>query len=218
MGFFDSFKTGIGAVGDFLGDITGLALQAAPSVIPLLQSTGVIPQIQPSPIITSRGPGAGPLGVPRGTVLPGGFVTQFPQIPRVNPLLARQQGVSPVGFPTSQPTAFPTSPAGVVQMPSFQSTRGGFQTAGLSLPSTSPFDLPFIDIVGQGGGNQLARLTSPFVPTMAGARAQPFIASNPVTGASTWFKPAGRPILWSGDLTACKRVGKIAMRARRAKR
>jgi len=95
-------------------------------------------------------------------------------------------------------------------MPQFPSQRGGFSPVGL--------DLPFIDVVPQGGGNQLARLTSPFVPTAAGARAQPFIASNPVTGKTTWFKPAGRPILWSGDLTACKRVGKIASRARRAKR
>ena len=79
-------------------------------------------------------------------------------------------------------------------------------------------DLPFIDVVPQGGGGQLARLTSPFVPTMAGARAQPFIASNPVTGATTWFKPAGKPILWSGDLTACRRVGKIARRARTVSR
>ena len=96
-------------------------------------------------------------------------------------------------------------------MAAFPSQRSG-------LSSLAAFDLPLIDIVPQGGGGQLSRLTSPFVPTMQGARAQPFIANNPVTGALTWFKPAGRPILWSGDLTACKRVGKIASRARRAKR
>ena len=104
-------------------------------------------------------------------------------------------------------------------MPAFQSNRGGFQQAAFSLPGVGTgLDLPFIDIVGQGGGGTLAKLTSPFVPTMAGARAQPFIAPNPVTGATTWFKPAGKPILWSGDLTACRRVGKIAARARRSKR
>jgi hypothetical protein len=103
-------------------------------------------------------------------------------------------------------------------MPSFQSTRGGFQQAGFLSDTLGAIDVPGLDIVRQGGAGQLAKLTSPFVPTMAGARAQPFIASNPVTGATTWFKPAGRPILWSGDLTACKRVGKIAARARRAKR
>jgi hypothetical protein len=95
-------------------------------------------------------------------------------------------------------------------MPQFPAQHAGLGN-GLGL------DLPFIDIVGQGGGGQLARLTSPFVPTMAGARAQPFVASNPVSGKLTWFKPAGRPILWSGDLTACRRVGRIAARARRSR-
>jgi hypothetical protein len=50
---------------------------------------------------------------------------------------------------------------------------------------------------------------------MAGARAQFFRTQNPVTGQDTWFRPAGRPILWSGDLTACKRVKKVARRAAR---
>ena len=232
MGFFDSFKTGVsgffGGAADFLTDITGAALAAAPTIIPLLQSTGVIPSVQPSPIITSRGPGAGPLGRRMGTALPGGAMIPFPTQPRVNPTLRNQPLALPPGFTTGTPSARAFSPSGVVTaefeadrggfsrfpggegMPPFQSTRGGFQTVGL--------DLPFIDIVGQGGGGTLARLTSPFVPTMAGARSQPFVMPNPVTGAITWFKPAGRPILWSGDLTACKRVGKIAARARRAKR
>lgn len=62
---------------------------------------------------------------------------------------------------------------------------------------------------GNGGGTPMFR------PTMAGARAQFFRTQNPVTGQDTWFRPAGRPLLWSGDLTACKRVNKIARRARR---
>lgn len=211
MGFFDSFKVGLGAVGDFLTDITGAALGAAPTIIPLLQSTGVIPQVQPSPIITSRGPGAGPLGTPRPSALPGGAMVPFPRQPRVNPFgQFNFPAASPGAFPVGTPTGFPTAPSGVVQMPAFQSQRPGFMQAGL--------DLPFIDIVPQGGGAQLQRLSSPFAPTMAGARAQVFVAPNPATGAPTWFKPAGRPILWSGDLTACRRVGRIASRARRAKR
>lgn len=100
-------------------------------------------------------------------------------------------------------------------MPQLQTYRNGFQPALFG--GNGGLDLPLIDIVGQGGAGQLAKLTSPFVPTMAGARAQPFVASNPVTGKLTWFKPAGRPILWSGDLTACRRVGRIAARARRSR-
>ena len=75
-------------------------------------------------------------------------------------------------------------------------------------------DVPGVDLGPQGS----ARLFSPFLPTMAGARAQTFIAVNPISQALTWFKPAGRPILWSGDLSACKRVKRVAARARRSSR
>jgi len=64
-----------------------------------------------------------------------------------------------------------------------------------------------------GGG---ACPTAPFASSsMAGPRAQTFVVANPVTGRAVWFKPAGRPILWSGDLSACRRVRKVAGRARR---
>ena len=70
----------------------------------------------------------------------------------------------------------------------------------------------------QGGGNGGAGCpTSPFTASNAsGFRAQPFLAAAP-NGKTTWFKPAGKPILWSGDLTACKRVSKIARRAKRTR-
>lgn len=205
MGFYDSFKTGLSGVADFLGDITGAALGAAPTIIPLLQSTGVIPYSQ-----APQGQAPSPYSGYRPTALPGGAMIPWPVQPQVNPMFANVPLAGPVQFPTGRPTPQPTAPSGVVQMPAFQSTRGGF--------SQSALDLPLIDIVPQGGGSQLARLTSPFVPTQAGARAQPFVSANPITGALTWFKPAGKPILWSGDLSACRRVNKVAARARRVSR
>lgn len=101
-------------------------------------------------------------------------------------------------------------------MPVFQNQIPGFQQAAF-LGGGNGLDLPFIDITRQGGGATLSALTSPFVPSMAGARAQAHIQPNPVTGKLTWFKPAGKPILWSGDLTACRRVSRIARRARRVR-
>jgi hypothetical protein len=218
MGFFDSFKTGIGAFGDFLGDITGAALGAAPTIIPLLQSTGVIPQVQPSAINTSRGPGAGPLGQSRNPYYPNYGRTALPGGAPVQPY-QQNPFPGPVGFSAGLPTNQPTSPYGVVPMPSFPAQRGGFTNAAFGLPGqglAQGFDLPFIDIVPQGQG--VSGIGSPWASGRCGARAQAFLATNPTSGASTWFKPAGKPILWSGDLTACKRVGKIAARARRAKR
>ena len=104
-------------------------------------------------------------------------------------------------------------------MPAFNVQPGGFRPASVITDLTQGLglDLPFLDVVSQGGGSQLQAMTTPWRRTMAGAAPQPFISQNPVTGRTTWFKPAGRPILWSGDLTACKRVGRIATRARRAR-
>lgn len=39
--------------------------------------------------------------------------------------------------------------------------------------------------------------------------------TNPNTGKMVWFRRAGVPVLWSGDLAACKRVRKAASHARR---
>jgi hypothetical protein len=38
---------------------------------------------------------------------------------------------------------------------------------------------------------------------------------NPMTGKPTWFGPLGRPILWSRDLSVCKRVKRVGAKARR---
>lgn len=80
--------------------------------------------------------------------------------------------------------------------------------------------------VGQAIGQYLIGSTAPggiisapqvFAPTAAGYRAKRFFATaNPQTGTLSWFRNVGRPILFSGDLTACKRVNKVAARARRA--
>ncbi len=59
--------------------------------------------------------------------------------------------------------------------------------------------------------------TSPFGASRAGARPQLFFMQNPTSGRITWFRPAGRPILFSGDVSAAKRVRKVAARARRAR-
>lgn len=82
---------------------------------------------------------------------------------------------------------------------------GGLATgAGLGAAAMELFQ-------GSGGGCP----TSPFTAGTAGARPTIFVAANPVTGRATWFRPAGRPILWSSDLSACRRVRKVAGRARR---
>ena len=93
---------------------------------------------------------------------------------------------------------------------------------GLSFGNPQPgLQIPGTDVTlgGPGGmvtSTSMALMGAPFRPTMAGAAARTFVVANPVTGKATWFRPAGRPILWSGDLTVCKRVKRIARRARRS--
>ena len=74
-----------------------------------------------------------------------------------------------------------------------------------------------------GGGEESALAELPFGgrifrPTAAGIRARSLVeVVNPITGKKSWYRNVGRPILFSGDLRACKRVRKIAGRARRAR-
>jgi hypothetical protein len=92
------------------------------------------------------------------------------------------------------------------------------QPGGAPTPSLFNFDLPGIDIVGQGQGAGCSALQSPFASGgQRGSRPKIHIRPDPITGRPVWFRPAGRPLLWSSDLTAVKRVRKIASRARRAR-
>jgi hypothetical protein len=44
---------------------------------------------------------------------------------------------------------------------------------------------------------------------------QTLLFLNPMTGNPVWYRNMGRPVLWTGDLAASKRVRKAASRARR---
>ncbi len=120
------------------------------------------------------------------------------------------------GVTTPAPTQFQQFAQPIPQPQIPTTSGGGFTLAApfvqqAALPSV---DVPFFDISPQGG----AGVFSPFVPTMAGARAQKFIAMNPRSGRITWFGPIGKPILWSGDVSAKKRVERVAKYARRGRR
>lgn len=126
---------------------------------------------------------------------PGASTIQFPG------------GTQPMAaFPTFLNASFPTSPR--------------FQTAGLpalggallrQLPGLGAGLLGSAAIDAFSGGGT----TPMFRATMAGARAQTFRATNPATGKDTFFRPAGKPVLWSSDIACAKRVDKIARRVRR---
>jgi len=160
-----------------------------------------------------------PIPTPGAGGLRPQFSVPMPAIPSSQPF-GVMPGTQPFGGSTMP--AFPV--ATNASFPSFATTIGTpFQPASLGalIPGIAR-QLPGIvggaiggslleGVFGGGGGGS----TPMFRPTMAGARAQTFRAQNPVTGQDVFFRPAGKPILWSADLSACKRVNKVARRARR---
>ena len=218
MGFADSIA-GLGRA--LVGGIKGFG-----SVVGDIFETGV--EVLGPPLLTA---GAQALFQ---QLIPGGTIPQargaVPQPIRASNVLGFDPRLLQQPFPaqpvrqalpflpqTTQPR--PTQFGGFQQVSSFPSggvvpgvSPASFQIGGAQ---SAAFDLPFIDIVPQGVGQTFAALSSPFRPTMAGAAANTFVVPNPVTGRATWFKPAGRPLIWSADLVACRRVGKLAARARR---
>jgi len=80
------------------------------------------------------------------------------------------------------------------------------------------FDFPGVDFTPQGSSATLAGITEPFRRTSAGASAQPHLRVNPVNGRQEWFRPAGRPVLFSKDMGICRKVEKLAKRAAKSTR
>jgi len=89
-----------------------------------------------------------------------------------------------------------------------------------------PFPHPqegFPPMFANGGAAQGAIIpgtgcaTSPFRSgAQATARASLFCLPNPLSGKPVWFLPAGRPLLFSGDVSAMRRVRRVASMAGRA--
>jgi len=102
-------------------------------------------------------------------------------------------------------------------LPSFTDSRlASFNPYNLFAPTAvggGIFDLPGFDVAVPESQTFQSGLFRAAAPT---ARPRSLvIAMNPVTGAPTFFKHVGAPILFSGDMAACRRVGRIARRARR---
>lgn len=90
--------------------------------------------------------------------------------------------------------------------------RGGLDLAAqyLSLPQGSDVDLPGYDM---GSGDPMS--TSTWTQGGAGYRQLQTLVIPSPDGKLGFWKAAGRPILFAGDLAACKRVNRVAARAAR---
>ena len=153
-----------------------------------------------------QGPGGATVRQPRTgrpIVVPGSFTGEPQELPVETQMFQRSfaQMPTPVALPGGALVpqvlrALPSVGGGAV---------GGAVTEGL--------------MALFGGGGMVGPGASPgTIFRVQGERLVPrrtFEIMNPSTGRTVFYRNMGRPILWSGDLSACKRVNKAASRARR---
>jgi hypothetical protein len=196
---------GLDRAGAFLGSLTDVL--AVTGVIPTGGGTGRVTQTA---------------GVPQQTGTNGQLAALRQQNELLTALLAQQAGGTSAGGllpPVNRQT--PTQTPGGIPVP--------FNPAPSNMPGGAPIgvpasytpalggiglDIPFIDIVPQG--------TTGISPRQNCTMSLPSRVDVPTRDSRgnvrfTTFKNMGRPLLWSGDLAASKRVRKVAAKARRAK-
>lgn len=151
--------------------------------------------------------------VPGGSILESILTDPQPMAP--TQIIVRNQpplaAPSPRLGPSPGNSAPPVSP-----IPFGGGGFGGPQMADFPGGFTPVAGFPFFDVVPPGGG---AGVTLFRAPGISGARPRSLVmVPNPTTGKPTFFKHAGTPILFSGDLRAARRVQRVAARARKSRR
>lgn len=198
MGLFDRIGRELGKIGSGLGRIVtgtvgGVIDVAAPAVLGGL-SAGLSERVAAAISGGSDARGGGlVIGSPQGSLATA--ATRF-NLGRVAPV---SEGS---GMPFALPGGAPIQ-------------RAGF------LP-----DLPLFPGIGEflglapGAGSGVQAIEGGCIVPRATARRMPSIVrtTHPDTGRDVWYRNAGRPILWSGDFAASRRVSRVASRARRRSR
>lgn len=74
----------------------------------------------------------------------------------------------------------------------------------------------FQRFINSGGASSLDE-NAAFTDAVPGScRPKAHVKVNPCTGKGVWFTPRGRPLVFSGDLSACKRVDRVTKRLTKA--
>jgi len=231
-----------GGFGGFLGSLLGDVGQAARTV--LLPTRTPVAQggqgagrggVVVTPTVPGRLPGLSQdvLDRLRAQVSGGGIIQDPRDLARRRAQVEAQRG-PPVSSTVTGRTFIPGSPGTSGDIPfislDLPDPRGETQMAGLALalPGGAAIarglgrGLGALGIAGGleqlfGGGNGMDEVGF-FQATMGGVRVKSTVMlRHPISGQPVFFKHAGRPILFSGDLRTCKRVNKIAARARRSR-
>lgn len=118
--------------------------------------------------------------------------------------------------PTVGPgTAFP-GPTPQAGFPLIPAARALIPAARSLLPAVPAFGGGVIgglfeDFLGRTGGASTLDEAAAFTDPVPGScRPKMHVKTNPCTGKGTWFVPRGRPLVFSGDLSAAKRLDRVA--------
>lgn len=216
------------AVGNIFGQIgeSFLTSQLSPGVPTTTTSAGRQLSQQTAPqqlraaiaAAQARAPGGGIIAQPLQFAQPAPRAPAFVER-RVPQQAGLGQGIINVLGSLAGDVLFDLLPS-VEQVKTFaQAPLGGEMANAVALPGGS--------VIPGGGGLMSApsavplagRVFNTFQNLNTGAvsmRARPLLMfQNPMTGNPVWYRNAGRPVLWSGDLATCKRVNRIARKVAR---
>jgi hypothetical protein len=218
VGFFDFAERAVskvtGAIGGIAGGIFDIGQQIGGQVVEQLPGAILGGLLGPG----GGGGGGGPVFTPTSaptTRLPEPFAV--PRVPRsaFDPSTLVQGGT----LPSREETM-----ALNLALPGGALLPAAAGVAGRVIPRiiTGLGTLGGISELGEffgGGEEQQMAGTMMFPPSRTSVRAaRVFVVPHPQTGAPTFFGHLGRPLLFSRDLSAARRVDRLARRARRVKR
>lgn len=152
------------------------------------------------PQIITPGPQASTGGFDFGGFLQSGINLASNIFSRPQAPASRFPDINQAGFPLIAPLARAVSRFG---LPFGAGVAGGIAENFLGF--------------GDGGASTLDE-TAAFTDPMPGAcRPKAHVKINPCTGKGVWFTPRGKPLVFSGDMSACRRVDRVAKRLDKAR-
>lgn len=145
---------------------------------------------------------------PNPYLMNGGMVGQLPQ------------QYTPAVYDPGITTAAGVPPAVLSAIQRFL-TQGGASALGAGLGAGAAYLAAPTGAPAVGGGGAMILRPGDSVDSLyavrAASAAPSFFATQDAGGRLKWYRSAGRPILWSGDLAAARRVSKVAARASRGR-
>lgn len=227
MGFGDTMK-GLGrAVGGFLESALQMAgpplIQAGTQILVQKMTGGQAGQYQPRYGTLPTPAYAGGYDAPRG----------YSPAPAYRPAPSAPVPYAPAGRLPVPQSWQPIERGGYAPAPAY---GGGYQPSAWEMPSivgpaldffTGGTSMPAVTVPGTSGGGMGTELMERLRGAVGGQttmyryggeRVTPvreIQAVNPVSGKIGIWRYMGHPILYSGDLATCKRVGRIARRVAR---